>query len=136
MHMIDEETAVPDSLRRWAALYSLWNIGAREEAQRLADSFVGCKASLCAELGEDEPVTLTHAYVSNDHSAPGGISITFDWMGWKAPMRSAISRREASTVSRTSAGLLAPSLRMRSISWSASPSISRTRMPVALVKAS
>lgn len=79
MYMVDEETAVPDALRRWAALYSLWKIGAREEAQRLADSFVGCKASLCGELGASEPVTLTHAYVSQDIGAPGGIGISFDW---------------------------------------------------------
>ena len=79
MYMLDEQSAIPDSLRRWAALYSLWKIGAHEEAQRLASSFVGCKASLAGELGEGEPVILTHAYVTSDRNAPGGIAITFDW---------------------------------------------------------
>jgi hypothetical protein len=79
MFSLDEESAVPDSLRRWAALDSLWKIGAREEAQRLASSFVGCKACLRSELDEDGPVTLTQAYVSPDHAAPGGIAISFDW---------------------------------------------------------
>jgi hypothetical protein len=74
-----DEVAVPDSLRRWVALDSLWKIGAREEAQRLADSFVGCQACLRREDGAGAPVTLTQAYVSQDHGAPGGIGISFDW---------------------------------------------------------
>jgi len=79
MHMINEEAAVPDALRRWAALDSLWQIGAQDEAQRLASSFVGCKANLRCELGEAAPVTLTQAYVARDTAAPGGIAISFDW---------------------------------------------------------
>jgi hypothetical protein len=79
MFMLDDEVAIPDALRRWAALYSLWKIGAHEEAQRLASSFVGCQANLCREDGEGAPVTLTDAYVTRDDSAPGGIAISFDW---------------------------------------------------------
>ena len=56
--------------------------------------------------------------------------------GCRMPAPAARASRAASTVMKTSAGLLAPSERIRSISWSASPSISRTRMPVSLVKAS
>ena len=79
MSLYAEDQAVPDVQRRWVALESLWQIGAREEAKRLAESFVGCQACLRSELGEGGPVTLTQAYVSQDHGAPGGIAISFDW---------------------------------------------------------
>ena len=85
MFSANEELAVPDALRRWAALDSLWRIGAQDEAQRLADSFVGCKANLRAEDGEGAPVTLTRARISHDQSAPGGIGISFDWQRDGAP---------------------------------------------------
>jgi hypothetical protein len=79
MSIYAEERAVPDVLRRWVALESLWTIGAREEAQRLASSFVGCQAMLQREFGEGAPVTLTAASVVPDTDAPGGIAISFDW---------------------------------------------------------
>ena len=79
MSIIPEEQAVPDALRRWVALDSLWRIGAQEEAQRLADSFVGRNAQLRSELGEGASVVLLHAFVTQDVLAPGGIAISFDW---------------------------------------------------------
>ena len=79
MSAFADERAVPDILRRWVALESLWKIGAREEAQRLADSFVGCRAVLNSEFGEGAPVTLTQAHISQDHTAPGGIAISYGW---------------------------------------------------------
>jgi hypothetical protein len=52
------------------------------------------------------------------------------------PASSARHRRPASTVIRMSAGLLRPSALIRSISWSASPSIRLTSIPVCAVKSS
>jgi len=74
-----EDQAIPDVLRRWVALDSLWRIGAGEEAKRLADSFVGKRALLRREYGEGAPVTLTEAFVTRDVVAPGGIAISYDW---------------------------------------------------------
>ena len=74
---------------------------------------------------------------SGSRSAAGTrLSSTGERIGRSTPAALARASRAASTVMSTSAGLLAPSLRMRSMSWSASPSISRTRMPVSRVKVS
>ena len=55
-----------------------------------------------------------------------------DFTGWNKPSCSARHRRPASTVISTSAGLRAPSLRMRSISGSSPPSMRLILMPVSL----
>ena len=62
-------------------------------------------------------------------------SITTDLIGWVTPAFTASSMRPMSTVSSTSAGLLAPSAFMRC----SSPELAETTltlMPVSLVKAS
>jgi hypothetical protein len=62
------------------------------------------------------------------------LSSEADWTGWKRPSWSARQRRPASTVISTSAGLFAPSFRMRWISASSPASMRFTLMPVSLVK--
>jgi len=57
-----------------------------------------------------------------------------DFTGRKMPSSSAFARREASTVTKMSAGLLAPSLRMRSSSSSSFASMRLILIPVCLVK--
>ena len=61
-------------------------------------------------------------------------SSSFDRTGANRPSCSARARRAASTISSTSAGLFAPSLRMRSRSASSPASMRLISMPVALVK--
>src|SRR5574343_556553 len=63
------------------------------------------------------------------------LSSTLDLTGAKRPSESATASRVASTVMNTSAGLLAPSLRIRSISSSSLPSMRLILMPVCLVMA-
>ena len=85
---------------------------------------------------------MTRARVEKPyHSPPGsrrlaGIrdSSVADFTGWNRPSCSARHRRPASTVISTSAGLRAPSLRMRSMSGSSPPSMRLILMPVSLVK--
>lgn len=83
MYSAIDEQAYPDTMRRWYALESLWRIGARDEAQRLAESFVGCKACLSDSadsegLAEAKPLVLSSAFVDSDPLAPGGIAIKFE----------------------------------------------------------
>ena len=63
------------------------------------------------------------------------LSSSSDLIGWVMPARTASSSRLMSTVSSTSAGLLAPSVRMRCSSPLAADT-TLTLMPVSLVKAS
>ena len=63
-------------------------------------------------------------------------SSTGDETAWSRPADSARQRRPASTVMKTSAGLFAPSLVIRAISSSESPSITLTSMPVSSSKRS
>jgi hypothetical protein len=76
--------------------------------------------------GEAEPLAVGVAQLRGDALRSKG-----DSTAWNTPACSARHSRPASTVNRMSAGLAAPSCRMRSISASSVPSMRRTRMPVA-----
>ena len=61
-------------------------------------------------------------------------SSTAESTGWKIPLSFARTRREVSTVIKTSTGLFAPSASIRAISSSAFASMRFTVMPVASSK--
>ncbi len=85
---------------------------------------------------------MTRARIEKPNQSPDGsrklagmrLSSTADFTGWKRPSWSARQSRPASTVISTSAGLRAPSLRMRSMSASSPASMRLILMPVSFVK--